>query len=232
MSVRVMSAFWEIPLPPIDKLVLLALADAANDEGHCWPSIATIARKSGVSERSVQRAIRKAESSGMIERKEVIGKGCKYHLTPRHTVTPAAQSPVTETTETPDTQSPKPLRTTKSSEAKASSVRARRIPENWSPEKPYPPAVSTLLDEWPPGRVDRELDGFRDYWATRQRDAARTDWDKTWWNRIRDQHDRVLRDARNGQQRTHPLGRHQPSDGLSSTARAAIAVFGAPSASR
>ena len=83
--------------------------------------------------------------------------------------------------------------------ANANSVvkRATRIPADWKPEKPLPEPVSALLAEWPPGRAERELDGFRDYWTTRQRDACRADWDKVWWNRIRDQHDRIVRETRN-----------------------------------
>lgn len=96
-----------------------------------------------------------------------------------------------------------------------------RIPENWTPAKPLPPEVVELCAQWPPGREKRELDGFRDYWISRQRDAARTDWDRTWWNRIRDQHDKIMRENRNGRQQTS-------SDGLGPNARAAIAVFGHP----
>ena len=44
-------------LKPIPKLVLVVLADAANDQGICWPSITTLAGKVGVTPRTVQRAI-------------------------------------------------------------------------------------------------------------------------------------------------------------------------------
>lgn len=44
-------------LKPVPKLVLVVLADAANDQGICWPSIATLADKTGVTRRTVQRAI-------------------------------------------------------------------------------------------------------------------------------------------------------------------------------
>jgi len=44
-------------LKPIPKFVLVVLSDAANDQGHCWPRISTIADKVGVSTRTVQRAI-------------------------------------------------------------------------------------------------------------------------------------------------------------------------------
>ena len=48
---------WYQDLKPVPKLVLMALADAANDQGTCWPSVATIAAKVGVSTRTVQRVI-------------------------------------------------------------------------------------------------------------------------------------------------------------------------------
>ena len=119
MSIRIMSDIWEMSFPPTDKLVFLALADCANDEGLAWPSIATIARKSGVSERTVQRSIRVGELAGLIRREEVKGKGCKYHFNPRHSVTPDKVSRVTNEAHTPDTVSPKPSRTINVDKAKA-----------------------------------------------------------------------------------------------------------------
>jgi len=44
-------------IKPVPKFVLVVLADAANDQGVCWPRVSTIARKVGVSSRTVQRAI-------------------------------------------------------------------------------------------------------------------------------------------------------------------------------
>lgn len=49
---------WRQPLAPTHKLVLMALADAADDHGVCWPSVSTLARKCSVSSRTVQRALR------------------------------------------------------------------------------------------------------------------------------------------------------------------------------
>jgi len=40
---------------PVPKLTLVALAETANDRGVCWPSVATIAAKVGVSTRTVRR---------------------------------------------------------------------------------------------------------------------------------------------------------------------------------
>ncbi len=44
-------------LAPGPKFVLVVLADAADDQGVCWPRISTVAEKVGVSRRTVQRAI-------------------------------------------------------------------------------------------------------------------------------------------------------------------------------
>src|SRR5690606_38637883 len=48
---------WKLTLPPIEKFVLLSLADHANDEGACWPSQSTLADATGYSERRVKMAI-------------------------------------------------------------------------------------------------------------------------------------------------------------------------------
>ena len=39
------------------KFVLVVLADAADDQGVCWPRVSTVADKVGVSTRTVQRAV-------------------------------------------------------------------------------------------------------------------------------------------------------------------------------
>ena len=48
---------WYQNLKPVPKLVLMALADAADDQGICWPSVATVATKVGVSTRTVRRVM-------------------------------------------------------------------------------------------------------------------------------------------------------------------------------
>ena len=47
-------------------LVLLALADAANDEGACWPSQAEIGRKARLKDRAVRNQIRSLEAAGLL----------------------------------------------------------------------------------------------------------------------------------------------------------------------
>ncbi|MEA2078936.1 MAG: helix-turn-helix domain-containing protein, partial [Pseudomonadota bacterium] len=57
MSIAALNWAWHQILKPVPKLVLMALADAADDQGVCWPSVATIAVKVGVSTRTVRRVI-------------------------------------------------------------------------------------------------------------------------------------------------------------------------------
>ena len=47
-------------------LVLLALADFADDEGRCWPSIATIATKARLTERQTRRVLAELDDLGEI----------------------------------------------------------------------------------------------------------------------------------------------------------------------
>ena len=90
MSVRIMSLVWDLSLSDSLKIVLLALADNANDEGLCWPSIATIAKKCSKGQRTIQLAIKSLVEMGHLTRHEVVGKGCKYYVHPRREFTPAA----------------------------------------------------------------------------------------------------------------------------------------------
>ena len=51
-------------LPPTPKLVLVALGESADDQGICWPSVPTLARRCSLSVRTVQRILHDIEDSG------------------------------------------------------------------------------------------------------------------------------------------------------------------------
>lgn len=48
------------------KLLLIVLADYANDDRQAWPSVATLAAEVEVGDRTIQRSLRKLESMGLI----------------------------------------------------------------------------------------------------------------------------------------------------------------------
>jgi hypothetical protein len=63
-----MAEVWELDLLPNLKLVLLALADHADDTGgSVYPSVSRIAWKCGCSERTAQRRLRDLIDLGLIE---------------------------------------------------------------------------------------------------------------------------------------------------------------------
>lgn len=51
---------------PSDMLVLLALADQANDEGVCWPAVSSVARRARLSPRAVQKILARLAAAGHI----------------------------------------------------------------------------------------------------------------------------------------------------------------------
>ncbi|MCW4004962.1 MAG: helix-turn-helix domain-containing protein [Candidatus Bathyarchaeota archaeon] len=68
MSIRHMSRIWESSKQSGSALlVLLAIADMANDDGVAWPSIATLSRKCRLSEPQTRRLLRKLENDQDIE---------------------------------------------------------------------------------------------------------------------------------------------------------------------
>jgi hypothetical protein len=85
MSIRLMAQVWEDTRvdSQAELLVLLALADHARDDGLCWPSMRTIAKKARIEERSAQRNVRRLIEKGLIE---LVSKGgcIEGHNTPNH----------------------------------------------------------------------------------------------------------------------------------------------------
>ena len=66
MSIHLMSRAWSMPIPTDPKMLLLALADRANDDGECWPGQDELARKGSMSPRSVVNHLNWLEDHGLI----------------------------------------------------------------------------------------------------------------------------------------------------------------------
>lgn len=65
---------WDIELQPALKLVLLKLADRANDDGECWPGQESIAKACGVGARTLVRHIATLEQMGLIRTERRYGE--------------------------------------------------------------------------------------------------------------------------------------------------------------
>lgn len=90
MSTIIMSQCWPLQMSATQKAVLISLADNANDEGVCWPSIAKICMRTCLSERAVQNAIKWLASAKIVTVNERTGRSSYF------TITPAAYAPPQE----------------------------------------------------------------------------------------------------------------------------------------
>lgn len=107
MSIRVMTFVWDhAPVKGSKLIVLLALADHANDHGHCWPSMERIAHRARMSERQAQRVIVGLVDEGLLRVEKRNGQSSLYTvLLGGRTST----SGVTSSVDTPDiAMSPEP----------------------------------------------------------------------------------------------------------------------------
>lgn len=78
-----MSAVWKhTDLRGTELLILLGLADHANDDGYCWPSYAKIAAKARTSTRWAMRCVKKLESQGYLirEHRGNVGRSNVYRI--------------------------------------------------------------------------------------------------------------------------------------------------------
>lgn len=82
MSIALMTEVWRLDLPTTDKMVLLALADAANDDGVTWMALESqegvkldLIKKTSLSRRAVQGALKRLVDTGYLSRVDRPGKG-------------------------------------------------------------------------------------------------------------------------------------------------------------
>jgi hypothetical protein len=176
-----MTQVWALDLPDSEKIVLLALADCADDTGYCWPGVALLSRKCSKSERTVQNALRALEVSGQLSRREVVGRSSEYMIHPRSDCTPAAAAPPQ-----PLHQPPQPLHPTPAAAApkpsknhqKPSPIK-RAIPEDWWPiEFSEGTESRKTVDGWPPGELPVQVEQFKALHASKANTF--TDPQKAW----------------------------------------------------
>jgi hypothetical protein len=120
-----MSAVWERDdLDASERLVMLSLADHADDDGVCYPSIARLCKRTSMSDRGVQKVLARLQERGFLRVEIGAGRSGsnRYFVTatPEHGSPPEPRSPRTTFTTppnrvrpTPEPGSPKPSRTIK-----------------------------------------------------------------------------------------------------------------------
>jgi len=135
-----MTAAWNTDLKASTKMVLLALCDNASDEGMCFPSIKTTAKKCSMSTRSVQGHIAKLIEKGYLKKTEREGRSSIYFIAdPCKVCTPANPAPLQTTTQTPANYdktpaNPAPLQTTTQTPANYDKTPANPAPREEIPK--------------------------------------------------------------------------------------------------
>ncbi|AWK14070.1 hypothetical protein CCS41_05575 [Candidatus Fukatsuia symbiotica] len=87
MSMKLMTHAMSIKVGnPLRKLILLKLADNANDQGECWPSVPYIAHQCEMTDRSVQKHLHQLAVDGLLwieyrKNEQGVNKSNVYHLT-------------------------------------------------------------------------------------------------------------------------------------------------------
>lgn len=108
MSTILMSQCWPLGgMSPAQKAVLISMADQANDDGYCWPSVGTISKRTCLSERAVQGAIKWLQSANLMTASERNGTSSVYRLTPAAYAPPQEMRPA-DAAPTPAASAPPP----------------------------------------------------------------------------------------------------------------------------
>lgn len=193
MAIEVMNAVWRhSKATGRTKLVLLAIADHQGEQG-AWPSLATLARMAGASERSVQRDIEELEKLGELKVTRY-GSPTKSRnktnlyfvtlddVTISRIVSDDMTNQAHDMTNKADDVTPVVVGTlnrtiTKNSEGELS--------ENWQPSKRL---LEMFKTKWPLLNAEREIENFKLYYLEKR--TKHKNWDLTfqrWMNQNQDQ---------------------------------------------
>lgn len=84
MSTVMMTKCWPLQIPGVAKSVLISLADNANDDGYCYPSIAKICQRVCYKKDAVINAIKWLEEAGLLKANRENGRHTTYYITIEH----------------------------------------------------------------------------------------------------------------------------------------------------
>ena len=211
MSVQAMA--WAIEqrreTDPTARHLLLAMGNYADKTGrNCFPSVATLASDTGLSERTIRQKLAQLEAAGLIRRgnqriAEVeIARADRrpvvYNLdlpeargaavAPRYKERGAADgvNGVQLTAERGAPAAPKPKFNQEQSNLEQVRSRGERLPNDWTLPGNW---KAWAQGERPDLDIAAEAAKFRDHWhAKAGKDACKVDWAATWRNWVRNAH--------------------------------------------
>lgn len=129
---------------PLRKLVLIKLADNANDQGECWPSYQHVADQCEISKSTVRKHIKDLESAGLLRIEHRDGpKGNSsnlYHLSlhpvPSESIgMPSESIPPVPSDDTRTSHSLEPVKEPVNGSAEPKEKRACQLPKDFEPNK-------------------------------------------------------------------------------------------------
>lgn len=94
---------WQQSLRPTEKLVLLSLADRADELHSCYPSLTRVSQDTGLDIKTVRKVIHELVSRNILAAQESPGRGYKYQLSGvigRHETTTKSGTPTKSGTTT------------------------------------------------------------------------------------------------------------------------------------
>lgn len=138
-----MGLCWPLQMRPPAKAVLMSLADMANDEGFCWPSLERICERTCFGRTAVIDAISALEACGVVRADRTNGRKTTYWVEPAKFTAHAVDNPPDPSatrTGTPDG----PVRQTDPTGPprglNRSATRTLTVKNRQEPKTPQPPA--------------------------------------------------------------------------------------------
>ncbi len=203
MSVRTMSRVWEHSQHAgSDLLMMLAIADFADDAGNAYPAVSTLAEKCRMTSRNANLILAHLRKTGeLIIRQNEGPKGTnRYQIilpTPEARFTPEESFTLKRPSPTPEARFPKPLKpasdepSVNHQEPSVKSVsrtpRGARLEADWTLPDEYTRWATENLG-WTTTQANEVAERFRDYWISASgKNAAKADWYATWRNWCRNE---------------------------------------------
>lgn len=194
MSIEAMNwAYQQQVGDGISKSILVALANQADQDGKCWPSIDYIQRRTEFARATVVNRIAQLEAAGYLQKEKRAGDGggrksSVYHLNIEAKFTPCTlgQSSSQDRQSSPG----EPKQSINNQQCKKGK-RGSRLPADWQPS----PALLTWAQEkFPDVDLDTEADKFRDFWIAKPgQGGVKLDWNATFRNWIRNAYERATK---------------------------------------
>ncbi|MDD5177369.1 MAG: helix-turn-helix domain-containing protein [Sterolibacterium sp.] len=144
MAIRTMSRVWDHSnLGGTELLLLLAIADFANDDGVAWPSVGTLAKKIRMSERNTYYLLAKIAKTGELTIETNKGpRGCNLFRV--HVLQGEKIAPLKPVAGTPEAGSSRPLKPT----APEPPVNHKRTTRAISSPDPLPCPAETIIEAY------------------------------------------------------------------------------------